>query len=164
MRSDRCCIMCILQLVCIAPTYAVYGCNDQQSIRASSHPRCPTGVHPSLQNCQKVRNNINQLEQATTCKIRIVRRLLDKHLHEIACRHFFLNPIFAGSVDPSQLLFDRAQGGLGEHAQVNLRSVVSMTSIDLSLLDSPGCEFVKSDFYTELTIFRFSSSHSTSGS
>jgi len=80
---------------------------------------------------------LGHLEQSATHKVCIVRRFLDKHLHEIACRHFFLNSIPAGAMDPPQLFFDGTQRGLGEHAQVDLRPVVGMTPIHLSLLESP---------------------------
>jgi hypothetical protein len=43
---------------------------------------------------------------AMTCKVCVVRRLLNEHLHEIACRYFFFNTIPTGSMDPPQLLFN----------------------------------------------------------
>jgi hypothetical protein len=80
---------------------------------------------------------LNPLEQVATHKVCIVCRFLDEHLHEVARRHFFLDPILAGLMDPPQLFFDRTQRGLGEHAQVDLRPGVSMTPIHLSFLESP---------------------------
>src|SRR6266850_3415756 len=127
--------MCILQIICIAPTFAAYWYSMM-----SANPLEPLhcqGAQPGYIihcKCQKVRNNMDQLEQVTTCKICIVRRLLDEHLHKIACRYFFFDPIFACSMDSPQLLFNRTQSGLREHAQVDLRSIVSMAPIHLSLL------------------------------
>jgi hypothetical protein len=81
---------------------------------------------------------------AMTCKVGIVRRFLDEHLHKIIRRYFFLDPIPTGSMDSPQFLFNGIQGGLGEHAQVNvnLRLVVSMPAVRLSLLNSDRFELV----------------------
>jgi hypothetical protein len=76
------------------------------------------------------------VEYPMTCKVCIVRRLLNEHLHEIAGRYFFLNTIPTRSMNTPQLLFNRTQGGLREHAQINLRPVMGMTPVCLSILDS----------------------------
>ena len=89
---------------------------------------CPTNFRMS--------ETIMHVEHPMTCKVCIVRRLLNEHLHEIACRYFFLNAVPTCSMDPPQLLFNRTQGGLCEHAQIDLRPIMRMPPVRLSLLDS----------------------------
>ena len=69
-----------------------------------------------------------------TYKVCIIRCFLNEHLYEIAYRYFFLNTISTGPMDPPQLLFNRTQGRLCEHAQIDLRLVAS-----LSLAPSDYC-------------------------
>ncbi len=51
--------------------------------------------------------DVNHQEQVTTHEIRVVCRFLDEHLHKITRRHLFLNPVFAGSMNTSQFLFNQ---------------------------------------------------------
>ena len=64
--------------------------------------------------------------QATTHEVRVICRFLDEHLYKIARSHFFLDPIFAGSIYTSQLLLNHVQRILCEHAQIDLRPVMGM--------------------------------------
>jgi hypothetical protein len=67
--------------------------------------------------------------QVTTHKVRVICRFLDEHLHKIARSHFFLNPIFAGSIYTSQLLLNQVQCSLCKHTQINLVPVMDMPPI-----------------------------------
>jgi len=81
-----------------------------------------------------VRNRHDHQGQVTTHEIRVVCRFLNEHLYKIARRHFFLDPIFAGSINTSQLLFNQAQGILRKHAQLDRRPVMGMPPMCLSFL------------------------------
>ena len=74
--------------------------------------------------CVRIRHD--HQGQVTAHEIRIVCRFLDEHLHKIARRHLFLNPIFAGSVNTSQLLFNQAQCILCKRAQLDRGPVMGM--------------------------------------